>query len=288
MSFPKIRGYEITKKLGEGGYGVVYLAISKKTGGKVAIKISTFKITKTAQQAEKFFNDEVKILQDISRYPNCNPYFLCIIDHITIPKKSGNIHALITEYIDGYNLYELTTCMNDTKHRLSEEDLITLIEHLLIGLNELHSRGIVHRDIKAENIMFNDNKLAIKLIDFGGACSLASSDSCFEHITGTIGLFDQRAISYAISQKKGKGSIRLIEKSLKANDVYALGRTIWELATLKNVQEYEPEEQLEPISNYGYSHKLTGLVYGLTINDWKVRYTAEEALKILTKQIKTK
>jgi len=280
---PKLRGYKILRKLGEGGYGAVYLATSKKTGEKVAIKFLTFRKVKRTKESEAKLKKEINVLKKLSVSPNCEPYLLCFVDHKAIQKGEETTYAIITEYIDGNDLFDLTHCLKETKKTLSEENLITLATHLVAGLAKMHEKGISHGDIKPENIMFTDKRLAIKIIDFGGACVLSNPLNCPKDIAITKGFFDIFALQIAYQSS----SKPVIQRCLKAMDVYALGKTIWELASLKDAQEYyEQKKEPEPIFKWGYSKNLSKIISGMVNEDYRIRLTAEEALEALQKLAK--
>ena len=74
------------------------------------------------------------------------------------------------EYIEGTELFDLSVSLFQKGQHMEPEQIMTLIKHILLALNYIHSRGIAHRDVKPENIMYTEDRLV--LIDFGFACSI--------------------------------------------------------------------------------------------------------------------
>lgn len=138
-----VDGYTCLKKLGVGAFGQTYLF--KKGTKKIAIKIMNRKIKK-----EDILN-EVSILKKIKK--SCKNY-LC--------HKKVIDNYIITEYIDGENMWDYYNLKN-----VSRKKTFSFILQLFNGLEEIHKLGVIHFDIKPENIMISKNKL--KIIDFGGA-----------------------------------------------------------------------------------------------------------------------
>ena len=144
--------YEIKQIIGKGNFGKVLLGLSKKTGGKVAIKI----INKI--KMNKFYNSE-QIKREINVIKE--------LDHLNIVKiyKIENTlkkYKIIMEYCENGELYEYIV----EKRRLKEEESAYYYFQLINGLEYIHSKNIVHRDLKPENLLITKDNI-LKIIDFG-------------------------------------------------------------------------------------------------------------------------
>jgi eukaryotic-like serine/threonine-protein kinase len=144
-----ISHYKILKKLGEGGMGVVYEAEDTKLDRIVALKFLPHHLT--ANDAEKS-----RLLQEAKAASALNHPNVCTIYDI---KEEDEQQFIVMEYIDGRTVRQLLPVK-----KLSEAYSYAI--QIGEGLQEAHAKGIVHRDIKADNIMIN-SKNQIKIMDFG-------------------------------------------------------------------------------------------------------------------------
>jgi serine/threonine protein kinase len=144
-----ISHYRITERLGEGGMGVVYKAHDTKLDRIVALKFLPSYLPPTDSERSRFLR-EAKAASALN-HPN-----VCTIYDI---KEENDQQFILMEYVDGKMLSQLVPV----------EIMRTAIEYAIqIGeaLAEAHSKGIVHRDIKTDNIMVNARN-QIKVMDFG-------------------------------------------------------------------------------------------------------------------------
>ena len=144
-----ISHYAILEKLGEGGMGVVYKAHDTKLDRDVALKFLPHHLTVTADEQARF-------LQEARAASALNHPNVCTIYDIS---EHDGRQFIVMEYIDGRTLRQM----------LPVQKTQTAINYAIqIGeaLQEAHSKGIVHRDIKTDNIMVN-SKNQIKVMDFG-------------------------------------------------------------------------------------------------------------------------
>ncbi len=155
--------YEIIKKIGAGSFGEVYLAISKKnTIRKVAVKVIPIKSS----------NKNVIIQEVVSMYllsePKCNPYVACYYDSFI--DKSKGIIVIEMEYINGPNVKIYTQPLRDTNNlNLLNLTGRKLLKSMLKGLKYIHSKHILHNDIKPSNIVVSKDRIPI-LVDLGISC----------------------------------------------------------------------------------------------------------------------
>ena len=149
----KLDDFIILSLLGKSNYGFVSKVQSKKNGKIYAMKKSDLSI------ANK---------KNILKYYKNHPLFLKQLDHENICKyytdfQEGDNLYIIMEYMDGGNLMNLLKLIK--KFGTNEERLIKIFLKCLQGLEYIHSKGIIHRDIKLANIVM-DNEDQVKIIDF--------------------------------------------------------------------------------------------------------------------------
>jgi len=143
--------YKILEKLGEGGMGVVYLAEDLKLGRKVAIKFLPNYISINSEEHERF-KIEAKAAAAL------NHTNITIIHAI---EESEDQIFIVMEYIDGIELKDKIK-----SGPIPFNESINIAAQIAEGLEAAHNKGIVHRDIKSQNIMItNDGK--VKIMDFG-------------------------------------------------------------------------------------------------------------------------
>jgi serine/threonine protein kinase/Tol biopolymer transport system component len=141
--------YKILEKLGEGGMGVVYKAHDTKLDRDVALKFLPHHVTATAEEQSRF-------LQEARAASALNHPNICGIHSIG---DDGDKQFIEMEYVDGQTLRQMVPIQ---KAQAAIDYAIQIGE----ALHEAHSHGIVHRDIKTDNIMVNSKNL-IKVMDFG-------------------------------------------------------------------------------------------------------------------------
>ena len=166
-----ISHYKILEKLGEGGMGVVYKARDTKLDREVALKFLPHNVSSSDVDRARFLQ-EAKAAA-ILNHPN-----VCTIYDI---QQSDDQQFIVMEYVEG-----LTIKQKFTRSPLRINDAVGYAIQIGEALEEAHAKGIVHRDIKSENIMINA-KDQIKVMDFGlaklrGSVKLTKSSST----TGTL------------------------------------------------------------------------------------------------------
>lgn len=144
-----VNGYSVKKKLGEGRYGIAYLAVNEQS--KVVIKQLKNELLNETRQ--KLFYEE-KILKSLN--------------HPSIPKFIGNFRddlreGYILEYIEGKTFDQL---VRQDEYIFKKEEIYEFARKLLDILQVLHNQNIVHRDIRLPNVILKENK-ELTLIDFG-------------------------------------------------------------------------------------------------------------------------
>lgn len=143
--------YKILEKLGEGGQGTVYKAIDSKLGRTLVIKVLPAELT--AKEANlKRFEREARLASALDHPNICTIFDLNEVD---------GIHYIAMQYIEGRNVRQLVN-----GRPLSLESALSIAVQTADALAAAHSRGIIHRDIKAGNVMVTPTG-QVKVLDFG-------------------------------------------------------------------------------------------------------------------------
>jgi eukaryotic-like serine/threonine-protein kinase len=214
MDPEKFSHYRILEKLGAGGMGVVYLAEDMKLGRKVAIKILGQEFTTNKDRLNRFE-------QEASAASNLNhPNILTIYE---MGVDDGR-HYIATEYSDG-----LTLRRKIVASPLQIPEILDVAVQVASALEEAHSAGIVHRDIKPDNIMVRRNGY-VKVLDFGLAKlteTIDRSPSDGEASTRVLVHTDAGVVmgtSHYMSPEQARG------KPVDArSDIWSLGVVIYEM-----------------------------------------------------------
>ncbi len=159
MAPTKPRRYEIVRKLGEGGMGVVYEARDTKLDRIVALKILPSKFKKTEDLKSRFLREA----RAVAALSHAN-----VVAVYDIGEEWGESYIAM-EYVDGSTLRDFIS----KKKKLSIKQTMKYAGQIAEGLAAAHRAGIIHRDIKPENVMVAKASDQVKIMDFG----LARMDS---------------------------------------------------------------------------------------------------------------
>ncbi len=195
--------YEIIKTIGEGGMANVYLAEDTILERKVAIKVLRGDLSNDEKFIRRFKREALSV-SNLS-HPN-------IVEVYDVGEEEGNYY-IVMEYIEGKTLKQLL----QKRGALTLTEVIDIMSQLADGLSHAHEAYIIHRDIKPQNIMIEDNG-RIKITDFGIAMALNSTQlTQTNSVMGSVHYLPPE-------QANGKGS------TVKS-DIYSLGILMYELLT---------------------------------------------------------
>ena len=149
--------YQIIEELGKGGMGSVYKVIDNELSEKVALKLLKPEIAADEETIERFRN-ELKLARKISHKNVCRMYHL---------SKIEDTQYITMEYVSGEDLKSLIRKIG----QLPVAKAVSIAQQVCEGLDAAHKLGVVHRDLKPQNIMIDDEGNA-RIMDFGIARSL--------------------------------------------------------------------------------------------------------------------
>ncbi|MBA2646074.1 MAG: protein kinase [Pyrinomonadaceae bacterium] len=143
--------YRIKEKLGAGGQGTVYKSVDEKLGRTVVIKVLAPELTAREVNLKRF-EREAQLASSLDHPNICTIYGL---------HEVGGLHFIAMQYIEGRNVRELVD-----GRPLALASAVSIAMQVSDALTAAHARGVIHRDIKAGNVMVTDAGLA-KVLDFG-------------------------------------------------------------------------------------------------------------------------
>lgn len=233
--------YKIEKILGQGGFGITYLAMQDILDRKVAIKeffikeycdrdIDSRTVTINTQSnnvtVEKYLNKFIKEAKTISDLHH--PNIIQIYDVF----RENNTAYYVMEYIEGKSLGQVV----NNEGALPEEVAVRYIRKTAEALSYIHKKHINHLDIKPNNIMLRDRDQEIILIDFGVAKQYNESTN-----QGTTTTPVCISIGYSpMEQYKRNG----VSSFSPESDIYSLGATLYKLVTGNT-----PPEAIDVVQN---------------------------------------
>lgn len=195
--------YMIVSRLGEGGMADVYLALDTLLNREVAIKVLRGELSEDPINLLRF-QREANAASALS-HPN-------IVEIFDVGEEGGK-HYIVMEYVRGKTLKQLIA----QRGALDKEEAVALMKQLCSGVSEAHKNGIIHRDIKPQNILVKDDG-TVKIADFGiataqNAIQLTQADS----VLGSV---------HYLAPECARG-----ESASEQSDIYSLGIVFYELLT---------------------------------------------------------
>ena len=193
--------YDLEERMGAGGMGTVYRAVDRRSGANVAIKILHAHLQSTPAYLERFHR-EAEIASKLD-----SRYMVRVLD-----SGSDRGHQfIVSEFVGGAKLGDVLR-----QGRLEIVEALAVAAQIAHALEEAALQGVIHRDIKPDNIMFTQGG-SIKVADFG-ISRLADATT----VTLT-GMFVGTMAYTAPEQARGHADIR--------SDIYSLGITLFEMLT---------------------------------------------------------
>jgi hypothetical protein len=202
----RVGPFELERKLGVGGMGVVYLATYLKNGRKMAVKVLAPEMSADGRLLRRFLR-EMAILSRL-RHPHIVRYYG--------GGKDKTQHFYAMEFMDGGSVEQ----MLKKKGRFTWEEAIAFTRQVSLALEYAHNHGIIHRDLKPANLFLGKDGL-VKLGDFGIARDTqATALTAAGRTVGTYAYMAPEQIS-------GKPPVS------RKTDLYALGCVMFEMLTGK-------------------------------------------------------
>ena len=254
--------YEVVSHIGQGGLADVFLAVDTILNRQVAIKIlradlssdtvSILRFEREAQAAASLAHPNIVEIYDVGEYK----------DH----------HYIVMEYIAGKTLKQVIR----SRGPLVNEEAVDIMKQLCSAVAEAHSRGIIHRDIKPQNVIVKADG-SLKILDFGIATALGSVQlTQANNVMGSV---------HYLAPELAKG-----EPASFQSDIYALGIVLYEMLSgdvpykadqavqvaLKHMREPMPSVRA---INSTVPQSLENIITRCTAKDPSLRYpNAEEML----------
>jgi eukaryotic-like serine/threonine-protein kinase len=193
--------YRVTSSIAHGGMATVYLGVDTRLDRTVAIKIMHAELAADEDFAARFVREARSVAQ------LSHPNVVAVYDQ---GADGGHLY-LAMEYVPGRTLRQL---LNE-RGRLTPRESLDIIESVLAGLAAAHQAGIVHRDVKPENVLLAEDG-RVKVADFGLARSMSGTNHTKTGVLmGTVAYLAPEQVTGKVSDARG--------------DVYAAGVMLFEL-----------------------------------------------------------
>ena len=214
---PLLLGIPLLAKIGQGGCGAVYYGIHPQLKKEVAVKVLSVSLISNEPEWEGRFKREAQLSAMIN-----SPFVVSVFD----AGEQNGLFLIVMEYINGISAGDYLKTMQDSGQiGLPEDEAMEICRAATMGLMAAHEMGVIHRDIKPDNIMlpFADNGglrfAAAKLMDFG----MARAETCVsltasQIVLGTIGY---------MAPEQTRGSKYIAQEA----DVFSMGATLYALLT---------------------------------------------------------
>jgi WD40 repeat protein/serine/threonine protein kinase len=193
--------YETLGELGRGGMGIVYKARDRETGELIAVKVLKPEIAADPSSIERF-KSELRLARKITHKNVCRIYDF---------NRAGDTAYISMELVQGESLRSILNRFGTLSYRKG----IEIARQICAGLREAHAEGVIHRDLKPQNIML-DTAGNAKIMDFGIARSMEAGATT-TLVVGTPGYMSpEQAEGRAVDQR---------------SDIYTLGLILYEMFT---------------------------------------------------------
>jgi len=253
--------YEIVKNIGDGGMSKVYLAHDVILDRDVAIKVLNYDFANEEALKRRFKREA------LSATSLTHPHIVDIFD----VGEEGELHYLVMEYIEGQTLKKFI----QDNGALTPKQALPIMQQIVSAIANAHHNGIVHRDVKPQNILMDSDGNA-KITDFGIAMALsATAHTKTNSVIGTV---------HYLSPEQARGGM-----ATKKSDIYSLGIVLYELLSgelpftadtavaiaLKHLQEETPSVRTVFPS---IPQSLENIILKATMKDATYRYDSADEM----------
>ena len=273
-----IKDYKLFNVIGKGSFGEVYLTKKGDNPEYFATKRIDSKYLKNPF-TKKYLINEISILKELN-----HPNIIRLIDFI----QSSNHSNVIMEYCNGGSLSQI---LEQYGKPFPIEIIQYFMRQIVDGLKYIHSKNIIHRDIKLDNILVNFKTIEdknnlnllsseIKIIDFGLSIKLGEGENANTYVGSPINMDPIILNKY----KKAGGFEKLLSYNEKA-DIWSLGTICYKMLTSYNpFNEDNIEDLIEKIkqgyynipTNINLSKEIISFINGMLQYQGEFRLTAEE------------
>ncbi len=250
--FPVVQGLRVTRMLGEGGMGAVYLAEDQALGRRVAVKVVSDRFTATPAARDRFIR-EARSMATVE-HPN-------VVRVYSFGEVEDRPY-FVMEYVEGESLAQRLK-----RGRLPIAEAVAILRDVVAGLEAAWEKGIVHRDIKPSNILL-DGRGRARVADFGLAKPTAeAADASLTESGSFLGT------PHYLSPEQARA-----EKVDFRSDIYSLGIVLYEM--LAGARPFDGSTPFEVVSKHLHQHApplrdrrpevpepLVRLVSGMTAKD---------------------
>ena len=206
--------YRVRARIARGGMATVYVATDLRLERRIALKVMHAHLSDDSAFQSRFIQ-EARAAARLA-----DPHVVNVFDQ----GQDGELAYLVMEYLPGITLREL---LREQK-RLTIPQTITIMDAILSGLSAAHRAGIVHRDVKPENVLLAEDG-RIKIGDFGLARATTANTATGQQLLGTIAYLAPELVT------RGTADAR--------SDIYALGIMLYEM--LVGEQPYKGEQPMQ-------------------------------------------
>ncbi|WP_309103734.1 Stk1 family PASTA domain-containing Ser/Thr kinase [Microbacterium sp.] len=206
--------YRVRARIARGGMATVYVATDLRLERRIALKVMHAHLSDDSAFQSRFIQ-EARAAARLA-----DPHVVNVFDQ----GQDGELAYLVMEYLPGITLRELMR----EQRRLTIAQTITIMDAILAGLAAAHRAGIVHRDVKPENVLLAEDG-RIKIGDFGLARATTANTATGQQLLGTIAYLAPELVT------RGTADAR--------SDIYALGIMLYEM--LVGEQPYKGEQPMQ-------------------------------------------
>lgn len=217
---PKVPGCDVGDRLGKGGYGAVYKGYDRNNARTVAVKVMLAKVA-VSPKARSDFLREIETTRRLQ-----HPNVITLFDH----GAAGAVFYFIMEYCP---LGSVGALMNRRGGRLSLREAGPIMLQAAEGLAYCHAQGVIHRDLKPDNILLleNSGRLVVKVSDLGLAKNFETSGFSGMTVTG------QYAGTFQFMPREQLTHFRYVKP---ASDVWSMGATFYNMLTGRLPHDFPP------------------------------------------------